>query len=207
MQFNVTVQGWDEFTPAEIRSGERAMSLAMRGVSQTLKGAWRDQVRMAGLGTKLSNAIRSDAYPKGKDSLSAAALIWSKAPKIISSFEDGAVINAQDGFWLAIPLPAAGRGAKGRITPSEWEKRRGRRLRFVYRSGRSALLVDDGTVLARAGKAGRDGKWRAARGFKNRTVPIFVLVPQVRLKKRLNLMSEAERQAAMLPSRIVANWR
>lgn len=207
MRFDVSVTGWAEFAPAEIRAGERAVSLTMRGVSQTLKGAWRDQVRMAGLGSKLANAIRSDAYPKGKDSLSAAAMVWSKAAKIVSAFEEGAVINSQNGFWLAIPLPAAGRGAKGRITPGEWEKRRGRRLRFVYRSGRSALLVDDGTVLARAGKTGRDGKWRAARGFRNKTIPIFALVPQVRLKKRLNLYAEAERQAAMVPARIVANWR
>lgn len=207
MRFDVTVQGWDAFAPAEIRAGERAVSLSMRGVSQSLKTAWRDQVRLAGLGSKLANAIRSDAYPKGKDSLSAAALVWAKAPKIISSFEDGATINSKDGFWLAIPLPAAGRGSRGRITPAEWESRRGRRLRFVYRSGRSALLVDDGTTLARAGKTGRDGKWRAARGFKNRTVPIFALVPEVRLKKRLNLKSEAERQAASVPARIIANWK
>lgn len=207
MRFDVTVQGWNEFAPAEIRAGERAVSLTMRGVSQSLKGAWRNQVRMAGLGTKLANAIRSDAYPKGKDSLNAAAMVWSKASKIVSAFEDGTVIKSRDGFWLAIPLPAAGRGARGRITPAEWEKRRGRRLRFVYRSGRSALLVDDGTILARAGKTGRDGKWRDARGFKNKTVPVFALVPQIRLKKRLNLYSEAERQAATVPARIVANWR
>ena len=38
------------------------------------------------------------------------------------------------------------------------------------------------------------------------TVVIFILVPQVRLAKRLDLARDAERAHAALPGLIVANW-
>jgi hypothetical protein len=38
------------------------------------------------------------------------------------------------------------------------------------------------------------------------TVPIFLLVPQVRLAKRLDLARDADRAQAAVPGLIVANW-
>ena len=38
------------------------------------------------------------------------------------------------------------------------------------------------------------------------TVPIFLLVPQVKLPKRLDLARDAERAQDALPGAIVANW-
>ena len=38
------------------------------------------------------------------------------------------------------------------------------------------------------------------------TVPIFLLVPQVRLPKRLIRARDAERAVDSVPGRIVANW-
>jgi hypothetical protein len=37
-------------------------------------------------------------------------------------------------------------------------------------------------------------------------VPIFLLVPQVKLRKRLDLMRDANAAQAQIPSAIVANW-
>jgi hypothetical protein len=37
-------------------------------------------------------------------------------------------------------------------------------------------------------------------------VPIFLLVPQVKLAKRLSLARDAERAQAAIPGLIVANW-
>jgi hypothetical protein len=37
-------------------------------------------------------------------------------------------------------------------------------------------------------------------------VPIFLLVPQVKLAKRLNLARDAERAQAAVPGLIVAKW-
>lgn len=209
MEFRIAIEGaFDKLMAEEIHAGKRAVSAAMRGAAGTLKSEWRNQITLAGLGSKLSKAVRSDSYPHGQPSLNAAAMVWTKAPKIISAHNEGAVIVSENGFWLAIPTPSAGRGSGGkRITPGQWEAKTGRRLAFVYRRGRTALLVDTGTVARGARKMGRDGFHRAARGFSNRSVPMFILVPQVRLRKRMDLGAAAEKVAGSVPSAIVANWR
>jgi hypothetical protein len=119
---------------AEVKAGEKAVTAAMREAGTGLKTAWRGQITGAGLGRRLANSIRSQTYPKAGESLNAAALVWSKAPVIVGAHDTGPLIRSKDGFWLAIPTEAAGRGLRGgKITPGEWERRRGLRLRFVYR--------------------------------------------------------------------------
>jgi len=130
---------------AEVAAGERAVSAAMREAGTDLKTAWRAQITGAGLGRRLANSIRSQTYPKVGDSLNAATLVWSNAPEIIGAHDTGPLIRSKNGFWLAIPTEAAGRGLRGgRITPGEWERRRGLRLRFVYRRTGPSLLVAEG---------------------------------------------------------------
>jgi len=188
---------------AEISAGEKAVTKAIRQSGTDLKVASRGQITGAGLGRRLSNSIRSQTYPKSGDSLQAAALIWSKAPVIVGAHDAGPLIRSKNGFWLAIPTLAAGKGLKGgRITPAEWERRRGMRLRFVYRRRGPSLLVADGRLNSR----GLGVASRAKTGRGRSTVPIFLLVPQVKLAKRLHLARDAERVEAAIPGRIVANW-
>lgn len=209
MKINVSVQGNLKLDmETEIRAGKMAALAAVGGVGAAIKADWRGQIAQAGLGRRLGNTVRSDVYPKGTGSLNAAALVWSKAKKIVGAFETGVEIRAQNGNWLAIPTPSAGKSTRGgRITPGEWERRNGRRLRFIYRRGRTALLIDDGTTMRGARVMGRDGFSRPARGFRNRSVPIFVLVPRVRLEKRLGLHSSADRLARSMGARLVAGWK
>src|SRR5690606_38904224 len=68
---------------AEVKAGERAVTTSIRGAGDGLKIAWRRQITGAGLGQRLANTIRSASYPKGRHSLNAAALVWSKAPVIV----------------------------------------------------------------------------------------------------------------------------
>lgn len=188
---------------AEVLAGEKAVTTAMREAGTDLKSAWRGQITQAGLGRRLSNSIRSQTYPKTGESLEAAALVWSKAPQIISAHDTGPLIRSKDGFWLAIPTPAAGKSARGKaLTPREWERRRGLRLRLVYRRRGPSLLVADGRLNTRGlGVASRS---KTGRG--RSTVPIFLLVAQVKLAKRLNLARDTERAQAAIPRLIVANW-
>ena len=93
---------------AEVAAGERAVTAAMREAGTGLKSAWRTQITGAGLGTRLANSIRLASFPKSGDSLSAAALVWSNAPVIVGAHDTGPLIRSKDGFWLAIPTPAAG---------------------------------------------------------------------------------------------------
>jgi hypothetical protein len=188
---------------AEITAGEKAVSVAMREAGTGLKAAWRGQITGAGLGTRLANSIRLASFPKSDDSLNAAALVWSNAPVIVGAHDTGPLIRSKGGFWLAIPLPAAGKSSRGgRITPGEWERRRGLRLRFVYRRTGPSLLVAEGRLNTK----GQAVVSRSKTGRGKVTAPIFLLVPQVKLPKRLNLARDAERAHDVVPGLIVAKW-
>jgi hypothetical protein len=188
---------------AEVKAGEKAVTTAMREAGTGLKAAWRAQITGAGLGPRLARTIRSEAYPKGKPSLNAAALVWSKAPVIVGAHDTGPLIRSKTGFWLAIPTPAAGKSTRGgRITPGEWERRTRLRLRFVYRRRGPSLLVAEGRLNTK----GRAVASRSKTGRGLTTVPIFLLVPQVRLPKRLDLSRDAERARDAVPGLIVASW-
>ena len=188
---------------AEILAGEKAVTTAMHVAGAGLKSDWRAQITRARLGQRLANTIRSKTFPAAGESLEAAALIWSNAPQIIGAHDTGPLIRSKDGFWLAIPMPAAGKGTRGKaLTPGEWERRRGLRLRFVYRRRGPSLLVADGRLNSR--RLGVASRSKTGRG--QSTVPIFLLVPQVKLSKRLSLAQDAERAQASIPGLIVANW-
>ena len=134
--------------------------------------------------------------------MSAAALAFSKAPMIHRAFTEGTAIRSAKGFWLAIPTPAAGRGAKGKhMTPFLWEQMTGIPLRFVYRAGRPSLLVADEARLNKRGRAAKAGT-RTAKA----TVPIFILVPQVRMRKLLDVDRAGASAIDALPARIIAAW-
>ncbi len=188
---------------AEIAAGEKAVTKAVSEAGTVLKIAWRGQITGAGLGARLSRTIRSDLYPKGQPSLNAAALVWSNAPVIVSAHDTGPLIRSKDGFWLAIPTAAAGKSARGgRISPGEWERRRGLRLRLIYRRRGPSLLVAEGRLNSR----GLGVASRAKTGRGPTTVPIFLLVRQVKLRKRLDLDRAAKAAQDRIPGAIIANW-
>jgi hypothetical protein len=188
---------------AEIAASEKAVTKAVGDAGNGLKTAWRGQITSAGLGQRLARTIRSAQYPKGKPSLNAAALVWSQAPIVVGAHDTGPLIRSRNGFWLAIPTPAAGKSARGgRITPGEWERRRGLRLRFIYRRSGPSLLVAEGRLNTRG--VGVASRSKTGRGLT--TVPIFLLVPQVKLRKRLDLDRDAKAAQEQIPRAIVANW-
>jgi len=187
------------------RDGERASSRALGKAGDGLKEDWRGQITNSGLGMRLARTIRARSYPKGQASLDAAAVVWSNAPDIVRAFDEGALIRSRSGFWLAIPTEAAGKRGLGRkrVTPEGWEQRTGLKLRFVYRRGAPSLLVAEGRVS----KSGRAVRSRSKTGRGLQTVPIFILVPQVRLAKRLDLERDVDRWLRRLPGLIVSNWK
>ena len=156
---------------AEVAAGERAVTAAMREAGTGLKTAWRLQITGAGLGPRLANSIRSQNFPRSGESLDAAALVWSKAPVIVGAHDTGPLIRSKQRLWLAIPTEAAGRGLRGgRITPGEWERRRGLRLRFVYRRSGPSLLVAEGRLNTK----GQAVMSRSKTGRGKVTAPILV---------------------------------
>ena len=193
---------------AEMRGIEKSVAAGVKEAGDGLKGSLRKHVVTAGLGSRLARAWRSRAYPnKGHD---AASLVWTKAPQIIRTFDEGTVIRSKSGFWLAIPTPAAPRRGVGgkRISPSNFPEHRFGPLRFVYRrTGPSLLVVDGVRVSAKTGRVGRRAKGgaftrtgRMKAGIA--TAVMFLLVPQVRMPKRLDVRRAAERWSRRLPSLI-----
>ena len=189
---------------AEIAAGERAVTAAVREAASGLKLGWRGQITGAGLGARLANSIRSEVFPKAGASLNAAAVVWSKAPMIVGAHDTGPLIRSRNGLWLAIPTPAAGKALGGRrITPGAWEQKTGLRLRFVYRWRGPSLLVADSVRLNTRGLAAVS---RSTTGRGQVMAPIFLLVPQVKLPKRLDLARDAAAAHDAVPGLIVANW-
>ncbi len=196
----------------------RSVTSAMREVTEGLKSDLRADVVDSGLGQHLANTWRGKTYPESGVSLEAASFVWSRAPNIVDAFDRGVTIRSNKGFWLAIPTPAAGvkginaTGVMKRITPGGWERRTGMRLRFVYRRGQPSLLVADHARLSKKGLARPNiGRTRAGNTYTRlsgrATVVVFLLVPQVTLKKRLDIQSAAQRWGDRVGGVIASHWR
>ena len=194
----------------ELAQAEAAITSGVGDAAEGLKAELRQQISAAGLGTRLANSWRSQVYPKGATSLRAAGVVYSNAPDVVGAFDEGAVIRSANGFWLAIPTPTAGTGARGkRMNPALWEQMHGVPLRFVFRRAGPSLLVAD-NMRERQGKRGGFAKGSAAAqrtGHGMASVVIFLLVPQVSLKKRLDIAAAAEKWADAVPELVIRNWR
>lgn len=214
MRLAAAIEGrLSELLAADLAAAERAVTAGLREASDGLKAELRGQITGAGLGERLARTWRSEVYPKGGRSLRAAGLVWSKAPGIVGLYEEGAVIRSRHGLFLAIPTPAAGRYGDGgqKITPGGWERRTGLILRFVYRRRGLSLLVANNARLSKRGLAtanrGRRGEAGFTRLAGRTTVPVFILVPQVRVKKRLDVAGAGRAWQGRLPHLILRHWK
>jgi hypothetical protein len=197
----------------ELRNLEHAVSGGTREAGRGLKTELRRQVTSAGLGQRLANSWRDKHYPNRK--FDAASLVYTKAPQIIRAFDQGAVIRSRRGRFLAIPTQNAPRsGTDGkRVSPSTFPEHRFGPLRFVPRSSGPSLLVVDSLRASFGRKTGELRGFRRATDRARRsgqgltTVVMFLLVPQVKLSKRLDVARAAERWSAELPALVERQLR
>ena len=213
MRLLAAIQGdLDALLTAELRDTERVVTAGVRAVTDGLKTELRRQITGAGLGNRLANTWRGEVYPKSAQSIGAAGFVWSKAPKLVRIYDEGAVIRSKHGLFLAIPTAAAGRygDRRRKITPGAWERIHGQRLRFVYRRGSPGLLVADNARLTKRGRAAANISRRQRAAFTRlagrTTVPVFVLVPQVTVRRRLDVDGVAEKWIAALPQLVLRAW-
>jgi Family of unknown function (DUF6441) len=197
---------------AELKDLERAAAAGTRAAGQGLRTELRRQVTSAGLGQRLANSWRDMHYPNRK--LDAASLVYTKAPQIIRAFDEGVLIRSKRGRFLAIPTENAPRkGTDGRrISPSNFPEHRFGPLRFVPRQSGPSLLVVDGLRASFSRQTGQLRGFRRASERARRsgqgltTVAMFLLVPQVKLRKRLDV-APAEHWSAQLPALIEQQLR
>lgn len=194
-----------------------AAHAGVEAATQGLKLELRQHVSAA-LGNRAGNMISARVYPTNHKSLRAAGSIRARGPvggvadRILTGFTIGATItggtrNNRTGYWLAIPtdnVPVLGAGVA--VTPAAVRAYFGRDLRFISpRQLRKpfGLLLMDNTVKSRASKAARPAtRRRRAQGRAVRSVVMFILLPQVRLPRKLNPGPILERWAAAVPDLI-----
>jgi hypothetical protein len=213
---------------AEVRAGERAAMSAVRAETEQVKAELRKQVTSSfgGNARGVANAWRSQVFPTSGESLRPAGLVFTKLPNVIDAFERGVTIRPKGGRkFLAIPTgfnrQGGRRGAKPRVTPTQMVASKQGFLRpfksgrgFVWclpvrqgeRTGRRrAPLIAGGIAAVATSRRKGAAAWQQsllAQGF----VPMFLLLPQVTLAKRLDVKGAAERGLRRLPGRFVAAW-
>ncbi len=191
----------------ELQTAIHAVSQGVQQATDGLKGELRDQVTNAGLGGKLAQTWRGQIYPRGGQSLNAAGFVWSKAPDIISAFADGVTIRSKHGRFLAIPTQYVIRQKNRRISPADFEEA-GIPLRYIPPQGarKVGLLVADNFRVTSKGRArvASSTALRTGRGLAS--IIMFILVPQVSLRKRLNVDGAAQKWIDRLPELVVAAW-
>lgn len=187
MRLKASLEGkLDEILEKEYQSAAKAVTAGIKTATNGLKMSLRTQVKASKLGTRLANTWRGDVYPKAKNSISAAGVVYTKAEKILEGFEVSSVIRSQNGFWLAIPTTAIPKRTHNkRMTPVLYEQAKGVRLRFIYRSIGVSLLVHE---------------------QRKKTIIAFILVPQVKIPKLINFESESAAWQEKVPSLIMENW-
>lgn len=196
----------DQLARQYLGAGKEAVSEATKALERELE----DLTRQAVPG-RLWRAWRSEVHPRGnRIAASPAGTVFvnggTRSRGAITFWSQPGRIAGKSGQWLAIPTEAAGPRGRGRdLTPGEWERRNGQRLRFVYRGGRrSALLVAEGTANGRTGTYRKITRARTAaderRGYQRgvQTVVIFVLVPQVAFGNRMALQPAIQRAQGRL---------
>lgn len=206
----------------------RDVTASVREGTDALKGLVRGATERAFKGNRLPKAWRGKVYPQGQDSVDAAGYVAVRgsAAAIIETALKATVIRSKEGLWLAIPTEAAGkfgvkaaragfgttvntRGARERITPDGFVRRTGIKLRFVReKGGRRAFLVADGAMLG-PGRVARQysSKGRGSRlyGPAGQTFVVFILVPQITTRKRMDLDKLAEEAGARTAGLIVTH--
>lgn len=186
--------------------------------------------------TRLANAWRQKTYPR-RPSLGAAGLVYTQAPNIVDAFDRGVAIRPSRGRkYLAVPTAmnkqTVGRGTRPIITPQQMVASG---KAFVFRSRRSGVRLwmmraEEAVALAGGGspagsarmerrrlarvdrfrRAVASGGARGARSaeFRDRgIVPLFVLIPSVTPRKRLNVTAARDFAARRVTPAILDAWR
>lgn len=171
----------------EVKLLNRGIQAGTKETGEALKFSLRKQIRNAGMSRRFSNTWRSRHFKN--DGFNPAALVYSKAPKIVRSFDKGLVITVDKREWLAIPTKFTPKKlGKFRATPARLMKESKIKFRFVKTGSDTAVLI---------GKSAR----------RKKPVVMFVLVKRVKMPKKFDVEGAAERWAGKMPEIIERELR
>ncbi len=213
MRFTSRMDDISILTDEIMAHGDRAATDTMDQVTTGLKTDLRDQVEAAGLGSRLAFTWQGRRYPTGKPSLDAAAYVWSKAPKLIDVYNRGATIRAVGGHRYLmlptenVPMRRGARGSSRRMTPEEVETAFNQDLKF-FRSPKGQIIAYVEVIAARSGRGFRRATpGRIKQGRAVESIFMFFAVPAVRVNKRIDIETVANKWAGRVPDLLVRNWK
>lgn len=181
---------------------------AVLDVVDDIKGRLRGMVQSAGLGSRLAGAVRANFYENPNGGAPAAFIfVQPSAVNIFTAFSSDTTIRSKSaGGLLAIPVQGSpadrknfGQQRKGE-TVIETMRQRGVELQFVPgRGDRPAMLVGKSVRLStratgRTHVSRSIGPTKTGKAAANTaSVPLFWLVPEARIKGRLDWDGEFRR--------------
>ena len=212
-EIDFTISGFDadrSFLNGYFDPIRQASTAAMKEVADLAKERGRQNIAGAGFGKRWQNALRSEAYPKRGESVNAAAWIYHRIP-YAGVFEQGATIRGNPLMWVPLSTtPSLGR--RNKLTPKNFESQIG--PLFSMRGSKQPLLgakVAVTKAAARRGPPYRVTRAALRRGAAGngviRTVPVFVGVDTVRIRKRFDLASVADQVAREIPRLYLKNLK
>jgi len=213
--------------------GRAAVTTGIRGATGDLKNTLRAQVRANFVSRSLPTTWQQLDFPKRGQSLRAAGRVFSRVPMIVDAYTQARTIRGKRGQRLAIPTGwnsargRRGRGEQGlRITTAQMAanptafvvRAKARRdvllwclpvaqgeARVSARGRRTRALVAGGAVSVATCKD--RGRLRRKEALKQGFVPMFILLREVRLAKRIDLDGPIRATSAAIPRKITAAWR
>jgi hypothetical protein len=190
---------------------KEAATNAMRGMSEVAKNAGRAEIARAGFGKKWQNALRAENYPKRQFSANAAAWLYHRIP-YAGVFEQGAQIRGKPYLWL--PLSSTPKlGQNKRLTPRSFQAAYATKLVPMKNAAKPILGAPMSVTKAAARKGPPYKITKAAlrRGATAqgviRTVPVFVGVDTVSIRKRFDLARVFSAAADRLPALYLDNLK
>src|ERR1700674_4654011 len=189
--------GISAYAAERTANAQRSARQAVDEFAKKVQAALRADTLAGGLGTGVANAWRIIAYG-GAMSNHPAALVYSKAPKIIAAFGEGVTIASAKGLWLAIPTDNCPRRGNRRMIPAEVEASWNQDLVFIPGARPDVELAGIDEKLKSAIGAWRAGGSRGAAPVAHHAnlAIMFVMLRQVHLRKRLDWPALFERFTA-----------
>lgn len=191
---------------------KRAATEAMKEAGKRALEGGRAGIARAGFSRRWQVTYRLDVFPKGKNSMNAAAFLHHRIP-YSNIFQTGGLISGQPRLWLPLSATPAMMG-RNRLTAGNFTALTGKKLISIRRPGKLPLLGAVLNVSPRRKKIrGSDLKSKAQLstgggsdrvGFKDfgtrgRLVPLFVGISTVRIRKQFDVERATNDAANAVP--------
>jgi hypothetical protein len=207
----------------EWRVAGRAIRKGLREAGKGLQADLKRDAKGAGLG-KLGNVWKVRVYQGRGGPTDSFAFVYPKGGErtrgAIWALDTGTTVRAKNGRYLTIPTNFNRKGGKrggkviyaiDQLHDTFVQKTREGHLLLFARVGRAQIKnAKTGRVQDRAfvnsQLLGSGRIKRTQEILKYGAVPMFILVPQVRISKRTNIDAMVSRWQARLPELIVKHW-